>query len=245
MLEEIQKSLQETQNFLTETVEKVSNSTQEPITTGKNSLNQGFQTLTETGNSAINKITGVAEKAKDSLTKITDQSIEQLNVTTSQAIDKLTETADKAQTSLNETIQNAEKITNTAVEASQQAIAASFANWLDAHPILAWLIAHPILTLVLLLLLWLLLGGLFRAIARLTEQVWLSAFQSPIKLGQWLLGRVPQPFLSSFNLRTANPSSNSNDKEQRLSSILSRLEEIKQEQEELWKEIITILGLKP
>ncbi len=71
MLEDLQKSLQETQNFLTQTVEKVSKSTQDPIEAGKNSLNQGFKTLTETGNSAINKITGVAEQAKDALTKVT------------------------------------------------------------------------------------------------------------------------------------------------------------------------------
>ncbi len=259
MLEDLQKSLQETQNFLTQTVEKVSKSTQDPIEAGKNSLNQGFKTLTETGNSAINKITGVAEQAKDALTKVTDQSINQVNVATSQAIDKsinqvnvatsqaidkLTETADKAQASLNETLQSAEKLSNTAVEALQKAIAASLTNWLEAHPILAWLIAHPLFTLVLLLLLWLLLGGLFRAIARLTEQVWLSVFHSPLKLGQWLMGIVPQPFIRAFNLRTANPSSNPNDKEKRLSSILSRLEEIKQEQNELWQEMTAILALK-
>lgn len=244
MLEELKKNLQETQSFLTQTVEKVSKSTQDPIEAGKNSLNQGFKTLTETGNSAINKITGVAEQAKDTLTKVTDQSIDQVNVATSQAIDKLTETAEKAQASLNDTLQSAEKFSNTAVEALQQAISASFANWLKAHPILAWLITHPLLTLALFLLLWLLLGGLFRAIARLTEQVWLSLFQSPLKLGQWLIGRVPQPLIRAFNLGTANPLSNPNDKEERLSSILSRLEEIKQEQDELWQEMTTILALK-
>jgi hypothetical protein len=66
----------------------------------------------------------------------------------------------------------------------------------------------------------------------------------PIKLFQWSLRKVPQTLSSSVNLALTESELNAKDKEKRLLSILSQLEEIKKEQEKLWKEMTTILALK-
>lgn len=214
MLEELKKSLQENQKILE---------------LGQNSLPQGFKTITETGNSAISQISKVAEKAKEA---------------TSQAIDTAIGTVEKTKDSFNETWQGSEKLSNSAVNALQKAIATSFENWLEAHPILAWLGAHPLLALIIFVLLWLLLGGLFRALQSLSERAWLIVLGFPIKLFQWSLRKVPQTLSSSVNLALTESELNAKDKEKRLLSILSQLEEIKKEQEKLWEEMTTILALK-
>jgi hypothetical protein len=214
MLEELKKSLQENQKILE---------------LGQNSLPQGFKTITETGNSAISQISKVAEKAKEA---------------TSQAIDTAIGTVEKTKDSFNETWQSSEKLSNSAANVLQKEIATSFENWLEAHPVLAWLGAHPLLALIIFVLLWLLLGGLFRALQSLSERAWLIVLGFPIKLFQWSLRKVPQTLSSSVNLALTESELNAKDKEKRLLSILSQLQEIKKEQEKLWEEMTTILALK-
>jgi hypothetical protein len=88
------------------------------------------------------------------------------------------------------------------------------------------------------------LGGLFRALQSLSEKAWLIVLGFPIKLFQWSLRKVPQTLSSSVNLALTESELNAKDKEKRLLSILSQLEEIKKEQEKLWEEMTTILALK-
>ena len=104
--------------------------------------------------------------------------------------------------------------------------------------------AHPLLALIIFVLLWLLLGGLFRALQSLSERAWLIVLGFPIKLFQWSLRKVPQTLTSSVNLAFTESELNAKDKEKRLLSILSQLQEIKKEQEKLWEEMTTILALK-
>jgi len=131
---------------------------------------------------------------------------------------------------------------NTIVEPLQQLITTSVQTWLKEHPVLAWLFDHPLGTLLLFILLWLLLGGLLKAISSLTERVWVTLLQSPLKLTQWLVGKVSKNL--SIPLNFAIVASPPETKEKRLSYIVNRLEELKKEQDELWQEMTKILDLK-
>ena len=130
-----------------------------------------------------------------------------------------------------------EKVAYGVVESLQRQASNSLDNWVNAHPILGWFTIHPIVTLISAFVLLLLLVGLFGAIGRLTEQLWISILQSPLKFSLWILNKVPQTLTSSLS-KTSN-------KEQRLSYIMNRLEEIKKEQEELWLEMTKLLKMKP
>jgi len=110
-------------------------------------------------------------------------------------------------------------------------------QWLDEHPVLSWLSHHPFVTVGLVLLLLLLFQGLFGAIARFSEQFWLSLFQSPLKLGQWFFG-VGAKSLKSVASRDLSPS----DRQERLTEIFKRLEVLRAEQETLLTEVKSLLA---
>lgn len=113
--------------------------------------------------------------------------------------------------------------------------------WLEAHPAVAWAVNHPLLALSVLLLILFLFGGLMRAIARFTEQIWIALLQAPIKLVQWLLSLIS----SSYRQRTtAALKRRTTDQQARLAQILERLEAMRQEQDCLLQEVKAILTEK-
>jgi hypothetical protein len=143
-------------------------------------------------------------------------------------------------------------------QAMQGAVAAMIQNWLAGHPILNWGLAHPVWTLIGLAVLLLLSGGLLRAIAQMTEQLWIRLLQLPMRLGQWLLTQLLQRFRpplhasvsadpepieilrAGFNIASIQDIHESFDSEQ-LYNILVRLEHLQQEQTLLLKDIKKLL----
>jgi hypothetical protein len=118
-----------------------------------------------------------------------------------------------------------------------RAVSTYISHWLGQHPYLAWSIAHPLPSLGLLLLSILSLLGLFKAIGRGVEQIWLFLLKTPFKLLQpifraiWdVLPRV----LGRGNLVDANPTP------ARIDAIVDRLQVLTQEQERLLKELSTL-----
>jgi hypothetical protein len=122
-------------------------------------------------------------------------------------------------------------------------ILAPIQAWLLAHPMWHWLLTHPVWLLGLVLLFLFLLVGLLGAIAQLTEAVWLTILQFPFKLAQWVfvgvLMLVKLPFRSKL-IASPQPSINPDE---RLTLILNRLEALRQEQDELFDEVRSILAL--
>ena len=189
--------------------------------------------LPEATRKAINTVRGTSEQAKTSLLEATDK-----------AVKTVTETADRATASLNATMEKTEHLSESVVEQVQTAIIISVQKWLEAHPILSWMISHPLFVLGLLLLFLMLFWGLLKIIGRVSEQFWLSVLQLPLKLVQWLV----KVFFRAFKNPTdsvifTNQKSSGDKKQERLAYILKRLEEIRQEQEELLKEMQAIIGV--
>lgn len=113
-------------------------------------------------------------------------------------------------------------------------------DWLTIHPFWNWLLIHPVWLLGLIVLVLFLFAGLMGAIARLTEAVWLALLQAPIRLIQLLFLGVAKLLQMPFapKVSPALPAS----PQERLTIVLNRLENLRQEQDELLQEVRSILG---
>lgn len=186
-------------------------------------------TATETASQIVGSVSQATQTVK---TTVTDS--------TQQVVTHLTETTDKAKASLNQSVQAAEQLKDATTSGVRQAISDSLQSWFAAHPVIGWLITHPLLSLGLLLVTLFVLRGLFRAIVRFSEQTWLFLLQSPFLLGQQILkltGRLFRrlPTQSLLPQAPVQPSS------ERLTLLLSRLEQLNHEQDELLREVKTLL----
>lgn len=116
-------------------------------------------------------------------------------------------------------------------------------DWLVVHPFWNWLLLHPLWLLGLTVLLLFLFAGLLGAIARLTEAIWLAVLQTPIRLVQFLFTGVTRLLKLPFSPRLNSVSST--NQQERLTTLLNRLETLRQEQNELMQEIRSILAVTP
>jgi len=173
---------------------------------------------------------------------------------------RVTQATEKAQASLQNSIDQAENISGAASDAIQSAIDAIVKNWMDSHPAIFWLVSHPLIGLAMLLLFILIILGLFQALGSFFAEGWLSILQIPGKFIQGVfsvgsksvsnLGGVAVNSLVSRNpglhnnsaLQLSGVESNSLESQERLANILTRLEAIRQEQNQLLQEVSAILG---
>jgi hypothetical protein len=116
-------------------------------------------------------------------------------------------------------------------------------TWLAAHPIAQWLVMHPLWALGLIVGAIALLVGLFGAIGRLTENLWLRLFQVPLWLFASIFGGGFQLAKRLSQSSTRHPhKTDSDNPTQRLDQILARLEELRCEEEQLLVELKTLVA---
>lgn len=89
------------------------------------------------------------------------------------------------------------------------------------------------------MLLFLLFGGLLRLISKFVEQVWLALLRLPIQLMQSFVNWVVSQLGKGPVFRGSG--AGGSDRNQRLTMILSRLDELRQEQEALLQEIRSLV----
>jgi hypothetical protein len=121
-------------------------------------------------------------------------------------------------------------------------------QWWMAHPYLVWMLAHPLMSLGLLFLAIFSLRGLFGAIGRGIDRVWLFLLTTPFKLlqpifrGIWsAIGRIfghNNPSSELTALETATPATD------RVAAIVDRLQQLSQEQDILLQELATLAESK-
>lgn len=129
---------------------------------------------------------------------------------------------------------------NNSINGLLDSLTAPLQDWLSQHPLLQWFVSHPLWLLIAMLAALFLLSGLLRAIAGLTEKLWLALLRLPFILFQtvWrsslflLLRPFEKPTVASL---TASPAPD------RLTEILNRLEALRQEQDELLQEVRSLL----
>ena len=222
--------------------------------------NQAVNRVSETTNKAVDAVSHSATTAKETITQTTNSAVNTLNQTTSQAVDSVTQATEKAKISLEDSIHKAGNMSDAASNAIQSAINGTVKDWIDSNPVIFWLVSHPLIGLAMVLLFILTVLGFFQALGSLFAQGWLFILQSPVKFMQGVLsvgsksvsnvGGVAVNSLVSQNPEYKNNSglqlrgvaSNSLESQERLANILTRLEAIRQEQNQLLEEVSAILG---
>lgn len=217
-----------------------------------------WQTAKTIAKQKINAITNSVQEIGSSLQ-------ETAATKTDIAIDKLTNTIEQAKYSLEQAWQTAEQTQNTTSGAINQVIASYVNNFITQYPIflrswqiLAWTINHPIIGLVFLLISIALIWSIIKAIIRLIETASWSIIQIPLKLIKAAIQFVFIFFTQLVKLAIQQSSAvktNTNlellptnsqiiyqDKQQRLSEIVNRLEAIQQEQQELLQEAANLMA---
>jgi hypothetical protein len=119
----------------------------------------------------------------------------------------------------------------------QSALLQPLQSWLGEHPVVAWLVLHPLWSLALLGLAILLFAGLWSAVARLTEGFWLALVQLPFRLVTWLFAGTTGLLLKRW---VRSPGGDASP--DRLTEIVTRLEALQTEQEDLLQEMRQILA---
>ena len=123
----------------------------------------------------------------------------------------------------------------------EQAIASYFTNWLGQHFYIAWILAHPMPSLVLLIVGILLLLGLFKAIGRGMERVWIFLLKTPFRLLQPLFRLIWRSTLRIFGHTNFSESQLAvQTTPERIESIVDRLQTLAREQELLLGELSTL-----
>ncbi|WP_293127290.1 hypothetical protein [Microcoleus sp. bin38.metabat.b11b12b14.051] len=246
-------SLTETKN---KAVEVISHTTE----TLSETASQAVNTLNQTTSQAVGIVAQTAEKAKDSLTEKTSQAVNTLNQATMQGVDSVSQATAQAKASLETTIHQAEKLSGAATETMQNAISGIIEDWINAHPVVFWLLSNPLIAFVCALVSIFLMFSLFKAISTLFESAWLSLLKSPSELikTSFKLSSKSMNAVSKFSVSKYSEGTQKNNKQlslgmssresitvesqERLAVILTKLEEMRQEQRELLQEASTILG---
>ena len=222
------------------TVDTITEKTSQAVSTVTAAAEKAKGTMNETAHSAANSIAETVQQSKNSLTETTTQAIHSITDATKSAVSTVTETAQQASASLEETARVADNLNKAAASAIHDAVSAAIQNWLDSHPVISWMISHPVLDVVLFLLALFMLSGLFKALGSLSEKIWLFLLRSPLKLGHVFLNvavkkRTPTKLPKYYHSASLD---NSNE---RITKILTRLEEIRQEQNHLLQEVSAML----
>jgi hypothetical protein len=135
-------------------------------------------------------------------------------------------------------------LSNQIIDRLLDSITAPVRDWLNAHPAGYWLVSHPLWLVGLVLISLLLLSGLFGAIAQLTQRLWIGILQAPLALARWIFTTVFHLFKGLFRWQGKTIKPEPSNQQERLTEILTRLEVLKQEQDELLKEVKDILAVK-
>ncbi|WP_334791584.1 hypothetical protein [Nostoc sp.] len=215
---------------------------------------KAIYTFTQTAEHAKNSLTQTAEKAVDNVSLASGKAVNTIAETAKQAEDSIVETFEKSKDSLEDTIQKAEQLSAVASTAIENAVN-NFINhrldalnlWIDAHAGISWTIKsviwgvnHPIYSIVIILLTIFILWQLVKAFSRLIEQGLLVTLTAPFKFLQSLFKFSFKPLAIFTDNSTSDLSSQPNN--QRLAKLLTRLEVIKQEQNDILQQITNLVS---
>lgn len=214
------KGFHKAKDFLTETVNTLTQSAQQSKESLTKTAGQTVNTVTEATDKAVDTATATAQQAKDSLTTTTHKAVDTVTTVTSASVKTITATAQQAKASLGDTIEQTKdsleqtlqttgQLKITTSEAIQTALNSSVSDWLARHPLvfrvvqlLLWATNHPIISLVILLFAVAIAWSLIKALGRLIETAGLTLLQAPFKLGQVLIG-VGYQSLGNFGVRAS------------------------------------------
>jgi vacuolar-type H+-ATPase subunit H len=255
-LDQTENSLQ---NSLKETTERAVNSVSGIANQATNSLsevaNQVGSIAHEFSNNTINAVNGTAQKASSSVKNATNQV---LNI--------LSETGDKAKESVQKTLHSVGNFGNSITTKVDDSVSTAInrplngiKTWIDAHPIVAWITKviawgfhHPIIGIISLIVFIFLLKIFIKALSNFLEQAFLTLLNAPGNFSKLIFSLIFQPKNNVVDTQAkvieqpeipVPATSISPEHKERVTSILTRIEVIKHEQNELLQELKSLLLL--
>lgn len=258
--EQANQGLVNTKSFLNEATHQTINNLSEITNKSLNSVNetaaqanQTFSTLTDEAKQSLTQTVG---NTANNVNQITTKTVEAIAEKAKQAEDSWLVTSHKITSSLEDNLQKVEQLSNTLsieIERSINSLInqqlSNLHNWINEHPVIAWVlkiltwsINHPILSLIAFLLVIFMIWQLFKVFGRLLEQGLLATLSAPFKFFAPLLKFSFKPLTSLKGNSKVTPTFNSYNKQDRLNKLLSRLEAIKQEQDNILQEITAIVS---
>lgn len=245
-------------NTVTEVTEKAKGSLTEVAAKATDIVaektNAAIYSVTETAEQASYLLSQTATKAVDNVSVASGKAVNTISETAKQAEGSIVETFEKSKNSLEDTIQKAEQLSNVASTSIEKAVN-DFINhrldtlnlWIDAHPGISWTIKsltwgvnHPIYSVVIILLTIFILWQFIKAFSRLIEKGLLVTLTAPFKFVQSLFKFNFKPLnIFTDNSTFALTSQPNNDQ---LAKLLTRLETIKQEQNDILQQITALVS---
>ena len=111
--------------------------------------------------------------------------------------------------------------------------------WLTQHPLIAWLVNHPLIaavaSLITAILVVRLVLTIYRAIASTIDRMWLAILRSPFTILKFLFGWEAKP--KNIPSNTTVTSYEVTNDPQKLQEIMTRLDLIQQQQQEIIREL--------
>ncbi|MBD2663489.1 hypothetical protein B6N60_03382 [Richelia sinica FACHB-800] len=255
--ETVSQSWQNTKNLFQKPSEQMMNSLAELTNQSLSNLTATQEKVNNPWHQTLNHV----------VTQVTDTTVTAMNSVTSTAKPAETyvrETLGKTQTYLQDTLEQAVNLSNSASQVIEKPInniinhqVDVITNWINNHPTIFWLIKllnwainHPITSLLIVFIGLFIVWKLFQLFSRILEQGLLFTLKTPIKfiyslfylswdiLTKKLLNKSVLIQANQSDLQSDNPNSDHNEK---LLSLLNRLETIRQEQNHILQEIKTLL----
>ncbi|WP_066375859.1 MULTISPECIES: hypothetical protein [unclassified Anabaena] len=247
-------------NTINETTHQTINSftdiTNKSINGVTESVDQANHVLSKLTDEAKQSLTDSLGKTANNVSQITNTTVGALSEKAKQAGDSLSATGQNLVNSVEDKLQKVEQFGTTISTEIERSINSlinhqleNIRHWIDVHPVISWMIKfltwsinHPLIGLIAILLILFSIWQLFKAFSRLLEKGLLATLTAPFKLLTRLFkfSWKPGTFLLG-NYQDAE-TVNSEDKQARLSKLLSRLEAIKIEQNDILQEISTIVS---
>jgi hypothetical protein len=148
--------------------------------------------------------------------------------------------SDQMQDSLvDQTVHRAGDLSSGVIDSLFQRSTTALQVWSSQHPIAGWFLLHPLVSLVTLVLSISLIWTLMALLGQLLQQTWLTILKAPLVVLLWT-GRQMMRWMQDAIARPKSPPVALPEGD-RVTDILSRLEHIRQEQDDLMQELKALL----
>lgn len=254
---------EKTVNTLTQVTDKSLNSFSETAEKTSQSLTETFQGATNTVSNStgkvINKITETTNQAKDAFTTTTSSVIDNVNEVKNQAVDSITETAKQAGNLTNSVSSAMENAINNFITHQWD----TMTTWIDNHPTISWImklltlaVNHPVITAFMIFLVIYIIWKIFQLFSKILDQGLLFTLKTPLKLiyAMFSFGfkNISKLLFSGFKFKKSEDNSLilnnaiadniSLDTKQEITKLLTRLEAVRKEENEILENLTALLA---
>jgi hypothetical protein len=254
---------EKTVNTLTEVTNKSLNSFSETAEKTSQSLTETFQGATNTVSNStgkvVNKITETATQAKNTFTTTTSSVIDNVNQVKNNAVDSFIESAKQAGNLTNSVSKAMENAINNFITHQWDAMT----TWIDNHPTISWVmkllnlaVNHPVITAFMIFLGIYIILKIFQLFSKILDQGLLFTLKTPLKLiyAMFSFGfkniskllfsvlKIRKSEDNSLILNNAIADNISLDTKQEITKLLTKLEAVRKEENEILENLTALLA---